>query len=285
MTQVEFAFRPDVSRPLMLCAFRGWNDGGEAASTTAVYLCDGWAAKRFARIDPEEFFDFQVSRPMVRLEDGLQRRVEWPACEFFYAKPGGRDVILFIGVEPNVRWRAFTQAILDVARELDVGLLVTLGAFLADVPHTLPAPVSAASSDRAWLEKPGVTPTRYEGPTGIVGVLHDAAAKTALPSVSLWAAAPHYLPAGTNPKVALALLERVRDLLGLDVEAADMSEAAAVWERKVAEAFEEDPSLAEYVRQLEEAAAEQEGLGRIPTGEDLAQEFERYLRDHGGGER
>lgn len=285
MTEVEFTYRPDVSRPLMLCAFRGWNDGGEAASAAAVHLRNGWEGKRFARIDPEGFFDFQVNRPTVRLEDGLQRHLEWPACEFFHAKPGRRDVVLFIGVEPNVRWRAFTRVILDVARELDVGLLVTLGAFLANVPHTLPAQVSAASSDPAWLEKPGVTPTRYEGPTGIVGVLHDAAAEIGLPSVSLWAAAPHYLPVGCNPRVALALLERVRDLLELDVETEGMSEAADAWDRTVAEALEEDADLAEYVRRLEEVAVEQGGLGRMPTGEDLAQEFERYLRDHGGDHR
>lgn len=285
MAEVQFTFHPDVSRPVMLCAFRGWNDGGEAASAAVVYLRNGWEGEGFARIDPEGFFDFQVNRPTVRVEDGVQRRIVWPACEFFHGKPSGRDVVLFIGVEPNFRWRAFTQAILDVARELDVGLLVTLGAFLANVPHTLPAPVSAASSDPTWLERPGVSPTRYEGPTGIVGVLHDAAADIGLPSLSLWAAAPHYLPAGTNPKVALALLERVRDLLQLGVDTQGMSEAADAWEQTVAEAFEEDPRLAEYVRRLEEAAVEQGGLGPMPSGEDLVQEFERYLRDHGGDER
>ncbi len=288
MATVEFAFRPELRHPLMVCAFRGWNDGGEAASLAATHLRSQWAARRFARIDPEEFFDFQVNRPTVRLHEGVQRRIDWPACEFSHSSPAGRDVVLFLGVEPNVRWRTFAQQIVDVARELDVELLVTLGAFLADVPHTRPAPVNAASSNPAWLARPDVTPARYEGPTGIVGVLHDAAGNAGLPSVSLWAAAPHYLPAGTNPKVALALLERLRDLLGLDVETADMEEAAVEWERRVAEAIREDPALGEYVQRLEQTSDEQEqeqeeDVGEVPSGEDLARELERFLRDQDGG--
>jgi proteasome assembly chaperone (PAC2) family protein len=279
---VEYAFRPDVSRPLLLCAFRGWNDGGEAASTAALNLRAQWAARRFAWIDPEEFFDFQVNRPTVKLVEGTTRRIDWPACEFSLARPGGRDVIVFLGVEPNVRWRTFAQTVVDVARELDVGLLVTLGAFLADVPHTRPAPVNAASSDPEWLAKPGVDVARYEGPTGIIGVIHDAATRAEIPSLSLWGAAPHYLPGGTNPKVALALLERVRDLLGLELDTGGVAGAAETWERKIEEAIESDPELAEYVRGLETQAEGEEGLGEIASGESIAEELERFLRNHPG---
>jgi proteasome assembly chaperone (PAC2) family protein len=280
VAHVEFAFRPQVSRPVFLCAFRGWNDGGEAASTAAASLCTQWEARRFAHIDPEEFFDFQVNRPSVRLAEGVTRRIEWPTCEFLHAKPGGRDVIVLLGVEPNVRWRMFTQAIVEVARELDVGLLVTLGAFLADVPHTRAAPVSAASSDPGWLEKPGVSVARYEGPTGILGVLHDAATRAGIRSLSLWGAAPHYLPAGMNPKVALALLERLRDLLDLEIDTGQMARAAETWERQIAGAIEEDPELTEYVRRLEQVSADEGGLGEVPSGESIAEELERFLRDH-----
>jgi proteasome assembly chaperone (PAC2) family protein len=287
VSHVEYEFRPELSHPVMTCAFAGWNDGGEAASTAVRYARDRWRARRFAGIDPEEFFDFQVNRPVVSLEAGASRRLDWPACEFFHARPGGRDVLLFLGVEPNLRWRAFCASILEVASELRVELLVTLGAFLADVPHTRPVPVNAASTDPAWIGRLGIAPSRYEGPTGIVGALHDAAGKARLPSVSLWAAAPHYLPSGTNPKVALALLEGLEELLDVDVDTADMQRATRVWEKQVREAIDEDPNLASYVRRLEEAAEERhdEGgtLGEIPSGEQIAEELERFLRDERGG--
>lgn len=279
MGHVEWIFRPEVDRPAMVCAFAGWNDGGEAATTALRYLRDRSAGRRFASIDPEEFYDFQVNRPTVRLEPGLTRRLEWPRNDFFLARAGERDLVLFLGVEPNVRWRTYAQEILRVATDLGVELLVTLGAFLADVPHTQPAPVSASSTDPAWLARPGVEPARYEGPTGIVGVLHDAAPAVGLPSLSLWAAAPHYLPTGPNPRVALALLGALRDIVGLEVDLRDMARMAEGWQRRVDEEVAEDPSLAEYVRQLE-----REGTGEpspMPTGEELVEELERFLRDQG----
>ncbi len=279
MSSVEWIFRPEVARPVMVCAFAGWNDGGEAATTALRHLRDRSAGRRFASIDPEEFYDFQVNRPTVRLEPGLTRRLEWPRNDFFLARAGERDLVLFLGVEPNVRWRTYTQEILRVATDLRVELLVTLGAFLADVPHTRPAPVSASSTDPEWLARPGVEPARYEGPTGIVGVLHDAAPAVGVASLSLWAAAPHYLPAGPNPKVALALLRALRDVVGLDVDLGDVARIAEGWQRRVDEEVADDPALAEYVRQLE-----REGTGEpspIPTGEELAEELERFLRDQG----
>jgi proteasome assembly chaperone (PAC2) family protein len=276
---VEFESHPRVSRPVVVCAFGGWNDGGEAATTAARYARDRWGASRFARIDPEEFFDFQVNRPTVELEGGRTRRLEWPACEFFHATVAGRDVILFIGVEPNNRWRTFVDAILSVVREVDARLLVTLGAFLADVPHTRPAPVTAASTDDGWIGRLGIEPSRYEGPTGIVGVLHESARMAGLPTVSLWGAAPHYLPSGTNPKVALSLLRKLGELLELPIDTDDVETAVSIWEKQVRDAVEEDENLVAYVARLEEAAAEEPPLGQIPSGEQLAEELERFLRD------
>jgi len=283
VSHLEWVFRPEVARPLVICAFAGWNDGGEAATTTVRYLKDQWGARRFAGLDPEEFYDFQVHRPTVRLLDGITRRVDWPSNDLFHAQPGGRDVVLFLGVEPNTRWRTYCDAILRVASEFDAEALVTLGAFLADVPHTMAAPVSAASADPDWLERPEIEPVRYEGPTGITGVLNDAAANVGLAAVSLWAAAPHYLPTGTNPRVALALLEALRDLFGLEVDTADMARAAVVWQRQVSEAIEEDGNLQDYVRRLEEASSERGDVGRLPDADDLAAEVERYLRDRDDG--
>lgn len=283
MSHLEWVFRPEVARPLVICAFAGWNDGGEAATTTVRYLKDQWGARRFAGLDPEEFYDFQVHRPTVRLLDGITRRVDWPSNDLFHAQPGGRDVVLFLGVEPNTRWRTYCDAILRVASEFDAEALVTLGAFLADVPHTMAAPVSAASADPDWLERPEIEPVRYEGPTGITGVLNDAAANVGLAAVSLWAAASHYLPTGTNPRVALALLEALRDLFGLEVDTADMARAAVAWQRQVSEAIEEDGNLQDYVRRLEEASSERGDVGRLPDADDLAAEVERYLRDRDDG--
>lgn len=288
MTHVEWDSRPEVVHPVMICAFAGWNDGGEAASASVRYLRDQWRARRFARIDPEEFFDFQVNRPTVRLVNELTRRIEWPSNDFSVARSGTRDVVVFLGAEPNLRWRTYCDEILGVARELDVELLVTLGAFLADVPHTIPAPVSAGSQDPRWLAKPGVIPARYEGPTGIVGVLNDQAARAGITAVSLWGAAPHYLSSSANPKVALALLERLRDLVRLEIDVGDMEHDVRRWERQVEDAIGEDGNLAGYIRRLEEVAETGVDPGEetadMPSGEDLAAELERYLRERGDGD-
>lgn len=279
---VEYETRPGLSRPVLVCAFAGWNDGGEAATTAARYVRDRWRAERFAAIDPEEFFDFQVNRPTVQLEDGETRRLGWPACEFFQARVGDRDLVLFIGVEPNNRWRTFADSVLSVARDLDARLLVTLGAFLADVPHTRPAPVTAASTDARWIGRLRIAPSRYEGPTGIVGVLHEAARRVGIATVSLWGAAPHYLPSGTNPKVALSLLDTLGELLEVPIDTGDMATAASIWEKQVREAVEEDENLVAYVRRLEEAVTDGPSLDQIPSGDQLAEELERFLQDHPG---
>ncbi|HXF72989.1 MAG TPA: PAC2 family protein [Actinomycetota bacterium] len=284
MAHVRYASRPQVDRPVLVCAFKGWNDAGEAASLAATYLIEQWGAERFAEMDPEDFFDFQVNRPTVRVVEGMTRELEWPRTDLHLARPG-RDVVVLLGTEPNLRWRTFAGELLSVARDLGAELLVTLGAFLADVPHTLPSPVSGSASERGLLEGLGVSPTRYEGPTGIVGVLHHEARHVGLPTASLWAASPHYLPQTTNPKAALALLAKLRGLLGVGLDLDALEEAARGWERRVRETVEEDPKLSAYVQRLEEAAVLREDVGPEPSGEDLAAELERFLREQGNGER
>jgi len=279
MDHVRFEERPKLTRPAMVCAFAGWNDGGEAATTAATYLRDRWEASRLASLDPEEFFDFQVTRPTVTLVDGKSRQVDWPANDFFRASLPQRDVIVFIGIEPNVRWKTFCTAIVETATELGVEVLVTLGAFLADVPHTRPAPSTASSGDPSLLERLGSVPSRYEGPTGITGVLHDVAGRGGLASVSLWAAVPHYLPSGPNPRAALALVEKVAVALDVSVPTDTLARAAESWEHQVSSMIEENADLAAYVKRLEETADEREEITEMPSGEALAQELERFLRE------
>jgi proteasome assembly chaperone (PAC2) family protein len=278
---VSYRSRPEVAEPVVLCAFAGWNDGGEGATTALRVVRDQWAAIAFASIDPEDYYDFQMHRPTVHLIGGRTRRIDWPSNEFSWARVGGRDVVALLGVEPNVRWRSYCEQILAVCTELGASVLVTLGAFLADVPHTIPSPVSASSSDRSWASRPGVVPAQYEGPTGIVGVLGDLAVRAGVPAVSIWAASPHYLPQTSNPKVALALLERLRDLVGLEIDTGEMDRSAREWQREVDEAIEQDGNLADYVGRLEEVAGQALDPSDVPSGEDLAAEFERYLRERG----
>jgi len=285
---------PDLEQATLLCAFQGWNDGGEAATAAARYLRDRWGADPFARIDPEEFYDFQVNRPSVRLAGGVSRVVEWPLAEFAAATVEGRGVALFVAPEPNVRWRGFTEAVLDVAHDLGVELLVTLGGFLTDVPHSRPVPVVGSARDADEAERLGLAHSRYEGPTGITGVLHDAANRAGIGSVSLWAAVPHYLPGSSNPKAALALVQRASALLNTTVDVASLARAAGRWESGVAKMLEDNDELAAYVRRLEEAA-DTDGSGDegvqgaasgepLPSGDAIAAELERFLREQAGGE-
>ncbi len=187
--------RPTLRSPVLITAFRGWNDGGQAATVAAGYLVEQWDATRFADVDPEAFMDFQAVRPTVTLDEGLSRRIEWPENAFYHAAIPGtdRDAVILVGVEPNYRWRAFSDLVIGLAKDVGVDLVVTLGALLADVPHTRPAPVTGAATDPALVEELGLQLSRYEGPTGIVGVLHDACRTAGLRSVSLWSAVPHYV--------------------------------------------------------------------------------------------
>jgi predicted ATP-grasp superfamily ATP-dependent carboligase len=269
---------PKLKRPTLVAAFQGWNDAGGAASLAAGYLRAVTDAERFAVIDPDPFIDYQQTRPTVTLLDGQVRRVEWPETELLAAEP--HDIVIVIGPEPNMRWRAYADAICDVARKLRVELVVTLGALLADTPHTRPVPVSSTASHEELIARLGLTRSNYEGPTGIVGVLHDACARAQLRSASLWAATPHYISANPNPRAAVALLERLADLVGTPPPSSDLVRAASEYAVRVAAAVADDPELAAYVEQLESAA----DVDDPPTGEDLARDFERYLREQGGEE-
>ncbi len=289
MDHVTFLKRPKLEQPPLICAFKGWNDGGEAASIALRYLQERWHAETFATLDPEEFYDFQVTRPTVRLEEGVSRVIEWPKAEFAAASIGGRDVVLFGATEPNIRWRTFTEAVLATAEEIRSPMLVTLGAFLTDVPHSRPVPVVGSAVDQETADRLGLARSQYEGPTGIVGVLHDASNRAGVPSVSLWAAVPHYLPVAPNPKAALALVERVAELLGMSINTEPLARAVGSWEQTMLGAMEESDELTEYVARLEAAADENIGRARlseeqVPSGDAIAAELERFLREQGDGD-
>ena len=279
--ELRISARPQLERPVVVAAFRGWNDGGQGASLAAGYLAKAWQAERFGDIDPENFFDFQATRPHVSLVEGLTRRIDWPENAFFHARLAGanRDAILLLGVEPNLRWRAFSDLVVDVARDHDVDLVVTLGSLLADVPHTRPSPVTGSGSDPKLVEELGLSASRYEGPTGIVGVLHDAFRRAEIPSVSLWAAVPHYVSLTPNPKAAMALCRRLADLLGADLDTSELEQAAKAYTEQVSEAVASDPETAAYVEELEERAQTIEEEEELPSGDALAAELTRYLRE------
>jgi proteasome assembly chaperone (PAC2) family protein len=267
---------------VLVAAFRGWNDGAQGASLAASFLAQAWKARRFADIDPEEFFDFQATRPHVALEEGLTRRIDWPETAFYHASIPGleRDAVLALGIEPNLRWRTFSDEVVELARDLEVELVVTLGALLADVPHTRPAPVTGSASDPKLVEELRLASSRYEGPTGIVGVVHDACRRAELPSASLWAAVPHYASLAASPKAALALCLRLANLLGTEFDLADLERASAAYETQVSEAVASDEETEAYVQQLEER---RDALGEeldMPSGETLAAELTRFLREH-----
>ena len=282
MDPVTWTSRPDLDRPVLIAAFRGWNDGGEAATTAAAYLRDRWGAEPLADIDPDGFLDFQMTRPTVRLEDGITRTIEWPELRFSAARVNGRDAVVFLGIEPNVRWRAFVETFLATVRDIGVGEVVTLGAFLADVPHTFPTPVTGLAVDAERSRELGLTSSRYEGPTGIVGVVHDALARGGFAASSLWAAVPHYLPGGPNPKAALALVQKIVALTGLPAHTDTLDRAAGSWESQVTSTISENAELVAYVRRLEELAGERGGPSEIPSGDALAAELERFLREQRG---
>jgi predicted ATP-grasp superfamily ATP-dependent carboligase len=290
MPPLEWESRPDGLRaPALICAFKGWNDAGDAASAALSFIGSSLGATRFARIDPEEFFDFQATRPKVKFTEGTTREIEWPEVEIFAARVprAPRDLILLQGTEPSFRWRTFCQLVLDLAEALGCQMVVTLGALLADVPHTRPVSISGLSSDESFNARLGVQPTSYEGPTGIVGVLHDACQRSGIPTASLWASVPHYVAAAPNPKAALALVRKLESLVGVSVDAAELETAAADYERQVSLAVQSAPDVQAFVERLEQAAADEEmepEPGDLPSGDVLAREFQRFLRQRGPGE-
>src|ERR687884_1050235 len=289
MQPLRWERRPDGLRaPALVCAFKGWNDAGESATSALTFLAGSLGAEPFAVIDPEDFVDFQSTRPMVRLVDGVSRKIEWPEFEIHAARVprAPRDLVLLSGPEPAMRWRGFSRVVVDLAEALGVQLVVLLGALLADVPHSRPVSVTAHASDPALIERLSLSAPTYEGPTGIVGVLHQACQDAGLPAASLWAAVPHYVAVAPNPKGSLALVRRLEGLVGVTVDATELEDAATEYERQVSRAVELDPDVQAFVERLERAADEADGptdLSQLPSGDVLAREFQRFLRQRGGG--
>jgi proteasome assembly chaperone (PAC2) family protein len=284
---INIDWRPELERPVLIAGFTGWNDAADAASVAVGALASSWDAQRFGGFDGEEFFDFQTTRPQVKLVNGVTREIEWPenmlsATESRLQAAGGRGAVLLTGPEPNFRWRTFSTAVVELAKALNVELVVTMGALLADVPHSRPVSVSANSQDAALVESLGLSASRYEGPTGITGVLHRACADGGLPSVSFWASVPHYLPAVPSAPAALALLDKLSGLLGMEVDTADLESTADTYQEQVSVAVSQDSDLSSYVRMLEERFDTQadQGPRKLPSGDDLARELEGFLREH-----
>jgi proteasome assembly chaperone (PAC2) family protein len=292
MTDREPSPGPDPSsaplvEPVMIAAFEGWNDAGEAASTALEHLELTWDATPLASIDPEEYYDFQVTRPHVRLTGGVTRRIEWQTTRLSVARLPGteRHVVLVNGIEPNLRWRAFCRELIGHVERLGVRKVITLGALLTDTPHTRPTPVTGTSYDTASASALRVEPTSYQGPTGIVGVFQNACVEAGVPAVSFWAAVPHYVSQARVPKAAVALLHRIEEVLDVEVPLGALPEQAEEWERTVSEMAEADDEVREYVRQLEEQAeadADTDSLSKA-SGDEIAADFERYLRRRGPG--
>src|SRR3954452_13258909 len=279
---------PELTRPVLVAAFRGWNDGAQAASLAAGSLARLGGADKFAEVDPEGFFDFQATRPHVSLVEGVTRQIDWPETAFYHARPRrlSRDVVLLLGIEPNVRWRTFTDLVVGQVQSLGVELVVTLGALLADVPHTRPSPVTGSASNKTLVDELGLSTSRYEGPTGIVGVLHDACNRAGIPSASLWAAVPHYVSLTPRPRAAAALCERLGGLLGIEIETSELNQAAEAYEEQVSQAVAADEETASYVEELERRSDTIEDEVELPSGDALAAELTRYLRERetGNGE-
>ena len=276
MEHVRWTGRPALRRPVLIAAFEGWNDAGDAASTAARWLRERSGSQPFATIDPEDFFDFTSTRPQVRLEDG-RRQIDWPCTDLAAGSIDGHDVAILLGSEPQLRWRTYSEQILGLAREVGAEMLVTLGALLAEVPHTRPTSVLTYTEDDALTSRFGATTSQYEGPTGIVGVLHDAFRDAGIPTISLWAAVSAYVPGAPSPKAALALVERTAELLGTSVNATDLEIASASYERQVSEVVADDEEMTDYLARLEEQFDEEDG---VPSPSALVEEVERFLRDH-----
>ncbi|HEX3317213.1 MAG TPA: PAC2 family protein [Solirubrobacteraceae bacterium] len=286
MQPLQWERRPDGLRaPALVCAFKGWNDAGDAASAALTFVGSALSAQRFAVIDPEDFFDFQSTRPQVKITEGRSREITWPDVEIFEARVprAPRDLLLLSGDEPSYRWKTFCRTVVDLAEALGVQMVVTLGALLADVPHSRPTSVTGLASDEGLVQRLGLQATGYEGPTGITGVLHHACADAGIPSSSLWATVPHYVAAAPNPKAALAIVRKLEGLVGVTVDASDLERAASEYERQVDVAVQSDPDVQAFVERLEQASAEEPGPTQqdVPSGDVLAREFQRFLRQRG----
>jgi proteasome assembly chaperone (PAC2) family protein len=285
MQPLQWEYRPDGLRaPAVICAFKGWNDAADAASSAATFVGSALGARRFATIDPEEFYDFQATRPRIKLTEGRTREIVWPAVELYEARVprAPRDLILISGSEPSFRWRTFSKVVVELVEALGAQLVVTLGALLADVPHTRPVSITGLASDAALISRLGLVSSSYEGPTGILGILHAAFQQAGLPSASLWAAVPHYIAATPNPKAALALVRKLEGLVGVAVDASELETASADYERQVNLAVQSDPDVQAFVERLEQAASdESDEPTQLPSGETIARDLQRFLRQRG----
>ncbi len=279
---------PSLRNPILVAAFEGWNDAGDAASGAVEHLELIWDATPLAELDSEDYYDYQVNRPTIRQVDGVTREIAWPSTRLSVCSPPGsaRDVVLLRGIEPNMRWRSFCDDLLEFVEQLGVDTVVILGALLADTPHTRPVPVTGSAYSVEAAERFNLEQTRYEGPTGITGVLQDECVKAGVPAVSFWAAVPHYVSQPPNPKATVALLQRVEDVLDIEVPLGELPSQAEDWEEAVTEMTKEDEEISEYVRTLEERGDAEvdisEAISKI-DGDAIAAEFERYLRRRGPG--
>ncbi len=275
MTALSWERHPKLNKPVVVAAFGGWNDAGDAATSAVRFLAGQWHARSFAEIDPEEFFNFTETRPTVRLTEGVTRSIQWPTNRFTAATVPGqnRDVVFIHGTEPQLKWRTFCDAIINCVQALDASMVITLGGLLADVPHTRPASVTANTNNTDLLRRLDLELSRYEGPTGIVGIVHDACARAGIQSASLWVTVPHYVSQTPSPKATLALVERTCELLDVPVETVDLEVAAAAYEQQVTELIEDDDDIAAYVAQLEETTD-----AEADHANNLAAEAERFLR-------
>jgi proteasome assembly chaperone (PAC2) family protein len=282
----EWRERPNLRRPVMVCAFRGWNDAAGVASSALATLADSFDPEPIAEIDPEDFFDFQATRPTIVLSEGQSRHIEWPQNDLTAVRvPGAeRDLVLFDGTEPNLRWRTFSETVATAADALGVEMVVTLGALVAEVSHTLPVPITGLASDEQLIDELELQRSSYEGPTGIVGVLHDCCRQLGMTSASLWAAVPHYVAAVPNPKATLALLRRLEGLTGIAVDGGELEEEASSYEEQIGRAVAANPEIAELVERIEEAQVEQfgDGTGELPSADTIAKEFQRFLQQRRG---
>lgn len=303
---VRWSLEPSLHRPALIAAFSGWNDAADSASDAVRWLARASGARPFASLDIEEYLDFQAARPTVELIDGVVRTVNWPSLVLSAGSlpAGGRDLVLLLGVEPNLRWRSFCDDVIGVARTTNCEMIVTLGALLGNTPHTRPIRCTGSATDEVLAARLGMQRSRYEGPTGIVGVLHDAVRRAGFASASIWAPVPHYVAAAPNPKATRALLDRLSDLLDLGLDLTDLDIASSAWERSVSEVVAGDPDVSSYVERLEhrfdtegdapgwletddEIAVDEDYLedddefdeDELPSGESLAEDFERYLRE------
>jgi proteasome assembly chaperone (PAC2) family protein len=270
---------------MLICSFRGWNDAANSSSRALAAVAESLDAELVAQIDPEEFFDFQTTRPTITLKEGQARHIEWPQNNMFAARvpAADRDLVLFDGTEPNLRWRTFSEGIATAADALGAEMVITMGALVAEVSHTLPVPITGLASSEELVEELDLERSNYEGPTGIVGVVHDCCRQLGMTSASLWAAVPHYVAAVPNPKAALALLRRLEGLTGIAVDATELEEETESYEEQIGRAVAANPEIKELVERIEAEQVEQLGDegADLPTADTIARDFQHFLRQQG----